>query len=156
MISLKPIKPKTTAAKLRAVEAAVKAQTQQSAKELVQDYEKTYQTWEHKPRPTVLVSTKGVSVRIDDAIWNYVDKGTRPHEIRARRAKALAFASGYTAKTRPGSIIARNGGPHGESRFAQVVQHPGTKARGFTVRLRAKWKAKWPKDMQAAISKAVR
>ena len=156
MIRLTPIKPKTTAAMLRRMEQVIKAQTQQSAKELVADYEKTYQTWEHRPTPTVTVSRQGVSVRIDDPIWNFVNQGTRPHEIRAKRGRALAFASGYTAKTRPGSIIAKGGGPHGATAFAQVVQHPGTKARGFTRRLKAKWQAKWPKDMQAAISKAVR
>jgi hypothetical protein len=156
MIKLTPIKPTTTAAKFRAVEAAVKAAYQQGAKELVEDFGKTYATWDHKPRPVVRVSRAGVDVRIDDEIWGYVDKGTRPHVIRARRAAVLAFTSGYSAKTRPGSIIATSGGPTGDARFAKEVQHPGTKARGFTRRLRAKWKEKWPRLVSQAVAGAVR
>lgn len=155
MITLTPIKPKATRQKFQAVEAAVKAAFQQGAKELLEDFAKTYQTWEHKPRPRVRIGRTDVEVRIDDAIWGYVDKGTRPHVIRARRAAALAFASGYSAKTRPGSIIAGQGGPSGGAVFAQEVNHPGTKARGFSRRLRAKWKEKWPKLVQAAVKQAV-
>lgn len=157
MITLTPIRPRTSRAKYERTIAAVQKAYQRAAKELVADFEKTAATWEHRPRWVVRVGPGGVSVRTDDAIWGYVDKGTKPHEIRARRAKALRFASGYTAKTRPGSIIARAGGPApGEPAFAQSVQHPGTKARGFTRRLRAKWKQRWPKIMQDELAKAQR
>lgn len=156
MIKLTPIKPKATAQTFRAVRAAAMAATQQAAKALVADYEKTTATWKTDVRWTVTVSANGVLVRTDNQIWKFVDQGTRPHEIRAKAGKALRFAQGYTAKTRPGSIIARSGSPSGDDAFARSVQHPGTKARGFTTRLRAKWKEKWPKDMQAAITKAVR
>lgn len=40
----------------------------------------------------------------------FTEKGTRPHVIRPRRAKALRFVSG------------------GRTVFARVVHHPGTKA----------------------------
>lgn len=43
----------------------------------------------------------------------YVEEDTKPHEIRARRAKALHWQEG------------------GVDRFAQVVQHPGTKGQPF-------------------------
>lgn len=155
MIKLTPIKPKTTAAKFRAVEAAVTAAYQQGAKELLEDFAKTYQTWERKPRPRVRVGRAGVEVRIDDKVWTMLDKGTRPHVIRARRAAVLAFTSGYSPKTRPGSIIATSGGPSGKAVFAQEVQHPGTKARGFSRRLRAKWKEKWPRLVGQAVRRAV-
>lgn len=46
----------------------------------------------------------------------YVENGTRPHIIRPRRAKALAFRVG-------GRLV-----------FAQVVHHPGTKAQPFLSR----------------------
>lgn len=43
----------------------------------------------------------------------FVEEGTRPHVIRARRAKALRFYQG------------------GELRFARSVNHPGTKPAHF-------------------------
>lgn len=43
----------------------------------------------------------------------YVEDDTKPHEIRARRAKALHWQEG------------------GADRFARAVQHPGTKGQPF-------------------------
>lgn len=44
---------------------------------------------------------------------SYLEEGTGPHEIRAKQGGVLRWESG------------------GESRFARVVQHPGTKATGY-------------------------
>ena len=154
MIKLVPIKPTVTQKHFAAVVKAVEAQTRQSAGELLKDFERTAATWTNKPRWRVRVGRSGVSVSTDDAIWGYVDRGTRPHVIRPRRAKRLAFAGSYTAKTRVGSIIARGGGPSGSTVFAREVNHPGTKPRNFTRLLKRKWDAKWPRDMQKAINRA--
>lgn len=156
MIKLIPIKPKTTAANFARVERAVREVYPKAAGELLADFEKTVSTWDEKPRFRVRVGRDAVSVYTDNAIWRFVDQGTRPHTIRPRRASVLAFPGGYAAKTRVGSIIARAGGPSGDTRFAREVQHPGTKARGFSRRLRAKWKDKWPAMVQQAIREALR
>lgn len=156
MIKLTPIKPRTTQQNLARVEAAIKEAFQQAAKELVEDFQKTTATWDHQPRPTLTISRQGVEARIDDKVWGMLDKGTRPHTIRARRAKALAFASGYTAKTRPDSLFARSGGPSGGTVFAREVQHPGTKPRRWSIRLKSKWKQKWPSMVNAGVARAIR
>lgn len=156
MIKLKAIKPKTSAANFKAVDKAVRDAYRDAAGELLKDFEKTVATWETPVRFRVRVGRESVSVYTDNAIWRYVDKGTRPHIIRPRRAKALAFATGGAAKTRVGSIIARAGGRGDGTAFATEVQHPGTKARGFSWRLKAKWDKKWPKLVQQAVDKALR
>lgn len=153
-IVLTAIKPRAGRSQFAAVVAAVRQVEQQAARELLEDYQKTTSTWDNQPRWVVRVGRDRIEVRTNSAIWNMLDKGTRPHEIRARRGKALRFASGYAAKTRPGSIIAGAGGPSGDDRFAQSVQHPGTRPRGFTNRLRAKWKEKWPRMLRQAVSRA--
>lgn len=155
-IKLTPIKAKVFPGQASKVEAAIKAASQRAAAELVADHEKTVSTWSRKPRFTVKVSSREIEVRTDDPIWGYVDRGTKPHVIRPRRGKLLRFATGYSAKTRPGSIISGAGGASGPVVFAREVNHPGTKARGFSRRLRAKWKEKYPRDMQRAIAEAVR
>lgn len=48
------------------------------------------------------------------AYASYVDGGTRPHEIRIRRARWLHWEE-----------------PQGDHHFAKVVQHPGTSPRPF-------------------------
>lgn len=155
-IKLTPIKAKVFPQQASKVEAAIRAQSQRSAAELVADLQRTASTWEHQPKFTVKVSAREIEARTDDKIWGYVDQGTRPHVIRPKRAKMLRFATGYAAKTRPGSIISGNGGASGSVAWANEVRHPGTKARGFSRRLRAKYKEKYPRDMQRAISEAVR
>jgi hypothetical protein len=54
----------------------------------------------------------------------YVERGTRPHEIRPRNRKALRWAAGSARL----SGTPRSGG---QVRFAKRVQHPGTKAKPF-------------------------
>lgn len=157
MIKLIPIRPKVTQKQFKGVVEAIEAQTRASTGELLKDFEKTVATWKKKPRFRVRVGRGGVSVSTDDKVWRFVDEGTRPHVIRPKAGGVLAFPGAYTPKTRVGSIIARSGGPSGRTVFVKTeVQHPGTKARGFTRRLRAKWKAKWPRDMQGAINGALR
>ena len=156
-IKLTPIKPKVFPQQASKVEAAIRAASQRAAAELVADHEKTVSTWSTKPRFTVKVSASEIEVRTDSPIWRYVDQGTKPHVIRPKRPGGmLRFSTGYQAKTRPGSIIAGSGGASGPVAWAKEVQHPGTKARGFSRRLRAKWKEKYPRDMQRAISEALR
>lgn len=55
----------------------------------------------------------------------FVELGTRPHEIRPRRKKVLAFPPAGTGRL---SGRARRGGPR---IFAKLVRHPGTKPQPF-------------------------
>lgn len=71
---------------------------------------------QHAATPIVKTRTSvaaGVENRADYAM--YVHEGTRPHVIKPRRARVLAWFAG--------------GGTSGPLRFATRVNHPGTKAR---------------------------
>jgi hypothetical protein len=58
----------------------------------------------------------------------YVERGTRPHEIRPKNRKALRWAAdGASARL---SGTPRSGG---RVRFAKRVQHPGTRAQPFMI-----------------------
>jgi hypothetical protein len=155
-VKLIPIKPKVFPQLAGRVDAKLRALYPKAAAELVKDHEKTTATWDTRVKFTVRISREAITVYTSNAIWRYVDQGTRPHIIRPRRARRLAFSEGYTAKTRVGSIIAGAGGPSGSRVFAREVQHPGTKARGFSSRLRSKWAKKFPAMVQQAIREAVR
>lgn len=61
-------------------------------------------------RAAATAGSSSVSVGSDDPVAVYIERGTRPHTIRARNARVLAFeGSGGTV-------------------FAVSVNHPGTKA----------------------------
>lgn len=133
--------------------------SQNVIKGMATDYGNVVKTWEHKPRIVGGESGRsrsatGAIIRVvvgpdpaDDnsRIFGYVDRGTRPHIIKPRRAKALAFIWGgpgsYKAKTRPMFLSSTAGGPTGTLVFRQFVRHPGTKARGFTEQIQKKWQA---------------
>lgn len=69
----------------------------------------SYVTWTVETGPRGL---QGV-VRCDHPAVRFVHEGTRPHIIRARRARALRFTMG------------------GRPTYAKYVRHPGTRANPF-------------------------
>ena len=145
---------------------AIAAAANEAGKEIQKDFEATTKTWKHKPQfvKEVDVKTSPVQVLVgtDDEIYRYVDEGTKPHPIFAgiytgkSNKKALAFQWGgkgsYKAKTSPGVIGSRSGGPSGPFVAFPYVQHPGTKARNFDKMIQKKWTPRFKRLMEKAIS----
>lgn len=100
-------------------------------------------------------ASSGIEVGTPDKIYGYVDKGTRPHIIRPRKAKALAFNSQFKAKTKPDSLNSSAGKNAPPKVYAQEVRHPGSKARGFTKLVLKRSKARFPQAVDKAIRLAV-
>lgn len=72
-------------------------------------------------------------------IWFYLDRGTRPHIIRARKG-FLAFLNEYQAGSRPNSLLVGPTKAGGRMIFARQVHHPGTKPRNWSKLMMKKWK----------------
>jgi len=83
----------------------------------------------------------------DKKVWWYVDRGTRPHKIRAKNAPRLAFMmstdsagnfvrGGYVPKTlaRPARTVVGGGYVKSPKALARPIEvdHPGSEGRGFT------------------------
>lgn len=85
--------------------------------------------------------------------WQWLDKGTKPHIIRPVKAKQLAFRTPYNAGSIPGVIRTfKSSQPAGAKLvFAQVVHHPGTKARGWSAILRKDAQKVFERYMSAAM-----
>lgn len=104
-------------------------------REIKQDLERTVSTWRTKVRFTVADNVDGsFSVYTANPIYRYVDGGTKPHKITARRAPSLAFyASGFRAKTVPNRLSARKGSAaNANFRRPLTVNHPGTRPRNYS------------------------
>ena len=100
-------------------------------------FERVTRTWRHKPSFRVRADVRPTFVKVaggtDDPVFQYVDLGTRPHTIEPRGpGYPLRFASGYRAKTIPGTLSGRRGGSFGREVRAMRVRHPGTRARRFS------------------------
>lgn len=135
----------------KAYARAIENTLTQSALAAKADFGVTTQTWKHKPKFDIDSKEGARVVGTNDEIYQYVDEGTRAHEIRARNAKRLAFRRGYSAKTSPRSISSRAGGGSGDWAYAKVVRHPGTRAREFADTIAKKWDKELPVQMQRAI-----
>jgi len=124
-----------------------------TAKAIQADFGVTTQTW--KNRPDFVIEDNGPferSIYTTDKVYGYVNYGTKPHKIRAKNAKTLAFPSQFSPKTVPQKIMSRQGKSGGPTVFTPEVNHPGTKPRLFTKTIVRKWRKQWPIQMQRAIS----
>jgi hypothetical protein len=128
------------------------------------DLDKVTATWNHKPVFFELKTQAaggalfGSEIRIttNDAIFRFVDQGTRPHMIRPRKpGGVLAFQAGYARKTYPGYITSVKGGKFGPMRYARAVRHPGTKPRHFSETITKKWQAKAGTLMERRVKMAL-
>lgn len=154
----KAIKPKKLNEK--AIRQAIRAALEQTAKDVASDFQKTTSTWKNKPKFVGTISTRSGGaeflVGTDDEIYRYVNEGTKPHVIRPVRAKVLAFAGTYQAKTTPRVIGSGGGGPSGDIMFRRVVNHPGTKAREFDKVIAEKWEKAFKARMVKAMKEAAK
>lgn len=130
-------------------------------KGILADYQKGTATWEHKVKftsKTTINPNGGISIEVDtdDEIYTYVHEGTGPHFIRPRTAKRLRFQNTYTAKTVPGIIQSRRGGASGDVVFSQGVRNPGFPGRFFSRPIKAKWSPFLTRQMERALSIAVK
>jgi len=155
MIKLVAIKPSAKAINFTRFADAAKLGMKDAADAAQQDLESTAKTWKHPITITIKERSDGYSLSVDDDVWNMLDKGTRAHRIIARRAKRLRFAGGYRAKTRPGFIGSTSGGASGGVVFRQVVNHPGTTARGWSKLIGAKYRSRLQSFIQKRIREAM-
>lgn len=157
-ILFKPINPDKL--KVEAFREALKEAAKPYADGVKRDFEKTYATWSRKSQPALNVDINvnaegGVSILVEPQgrIYEMVHEGTRPHVIRIRRAKVLAFRSPYAPKTVPGRIGSGEGGASGGIIYRRVVNHPGTKPRNFSKIIMQKWRKPFYDSMQRALER---
>ena len=141
----------------RTLDSVVKPRLMEYPKKIVAD-------WEHKPKfkARKYVTKDAIRVHVYPAgpnrkIWQWVSRGTRPHEIKPKNAPMLAFPSNYTPRTTPrGPSYGGPGKSSGSTIFAMHVDHPGTKARKFEEAW-GRWAKKWyRREMENAMRRGAR
>jgi hypothetical protein len=151
MIKLAPIKPRAQIDFKKYADAG-KLGLRDAA-----DFEKTTATWEHDVEFGIKEQSTGFLVGPTGGatdIYGYVEHGTRAHQIVARRAKRLRFSPGGSAKTRPGFVGSTSGSAGSGVVFRRMVMHPGTKPRGFSKLIKAKWQVQALRLIERRIREA--
>lgn len=141
-----------TATLRRAIENALEGE----AKAVKVDLDVTTQTWRSRPTFTIGRGDGKRTVATEDEVYGYVDAGTDAHIITAKSpTRPLTFGIGGSPKTTPKVIGSRAGTKGSQVVRAQVVHHPGTAAREFTVSVKNKWDNRLPDVLQRAIDAEV-
>lgn len=133
MFQMKAIIPKELAFEPKRQKAAVSRAMDSTAIRVQSMFDDTTSTWNHDVKFAIsVVDWNERTITTDDQVYGYVNNGTGPHLIAPRNARMLRFATGYRAKTQPGTIGSGSGGANGPVVYLKgVVRHPGTKARKF-------------------------
>jgi hypothetical protein len=155
---MKVILPKKLLAEPQKLARAIENALDGAAEATREDFLVTTQTWSNeggKPKFGVRRKTGERVVYTQSKKYLFVTGGTRPHLIRARRGKALAFSSQHQPKTQPRVIGSGPGSRGPRDTFRKVVKHPGTKAREFEKEIGEKWRSALPITMQRAIDSEV-
>lgn len=155
-VGIKVIIPKRAMAEPRKMAQAIKNALDGAAKAAQVDFNVTAQTWQHKPAFTIdSPSDFSRVIGTDDEVYGYVNSGTRPHVIKPRNGKVLAFGSSFSPKTAPRVIGSGGGSKGGGTVFSRGVNHPGTDAREFDQAKAEKWTDLLPQTIQRAIDSAL-
>jgi hypothetical protein len=91
-------------------------------------------------------------------IWGYVNDGTRPHIIMPKKPGGrLVFQLGYSPRTTPtAQAHVGTGQASGGWRKAQMVFHPGTEPRDFTITILDDFKPEFRRRIENAFRRATR
>lgn len=91
-------------------------------------------------------------------IWRYVDEGTRPHVIMPKKAGGrLIFRTGYSPRTLPiAQAHVGTGTATGGWRTADMVNHPGTRAREFGNTIAEEYTPTFRRRIENAFRRAAR
>lgn len=125
------------------------------------DFMATTYTWRRKPDFTIVEPNDStIVIGTDNDIWFMLNVGTRPHIIRIKNAKWLAFRwdgfGTFKAKTVPRQFRSNKGYIGKRWNYRKSVRHPGHRAREYTDAAREKYQKLLPLIMQRAIDSAVR
>lgn len=90
--------------------------------------------WNAPPQWVIVSAGDRRDIITQDLIYRFQDKGTKAHVIMPKSARRLVFQV-------PGATV-----------FARKVNHPGTKAKNYTVITAAVWQAKVASLMQGYIA----
>lgn len=166
-IVIKAIKPK------KFNEKAYRAQLTRAAREVRDDmqaeFRKTVRTWEgDKPtfKSIIEVSDKEMAVMVSPGgnakgaqKWEWLNAGTRPHVIAAKRpgGRLAFYGSGFVSKTMPGVLTTR-AGRRADSGFTRpaAVMHPGTEPRRWDEMIQQAYEPRFRSRMERAMRDANR
>lgn len=117
------------------VPRALKAAVDALATSARRHFEGSTATWMQKPTFHITGADSQDTIRrivgTNDQLYFWISEGTKDRAIMPRNYPYLRFQTGYTPKTRPGSLQSYQGGPFGPFIRVPFVAHHSIAAREF-------------------------
>lgn len=126
---------------------------------------KTTSTWKEPPTFDVRVSGNTLEITTAHKIFNILNEGAPPHDIKPKRKKRLAFQwagrGSYQPKSKPGSLRSYVGMAGTKVRAGPLVRpfmvrHPGIKARRWDIPLADRFDEKVASSVARKVDKLFR
>lgn len=111
-----------------------------AAEEVRGEFEKTVETWQHRPSFTVTASQPlQRTIQTEDQIYSWVNQGTEGRFIEPATKLALRFTRPFAPKTQA-NVIGSYGGSRGDRViYATRVWNPGIFPRSFDETIARAW-----------------
>lgn len=139
---------------------AIPKALEQAALEMMQDFQSTAATWDHKPTFNLTTRPDSVVISTDDENWIRVSRGVPAKgKVLARRrpsGKRFFRIEKRRSKTKPGRLKASAGGKTGEVVYRASYQHKGITPRHFTRQIARKYMTRYPQIMIEAHQRGIR
>ena len=135
-VLLKAIRPPADTLSKARYERAIKTAQGIAETAGLQELRGSVRGWKHRVDFQIERSGDTSNIVTTDEVFFYQDTGTRPHTITPRRKRALYWK--------------------GASHPVKRVNHPGTKAQGFTEKAAAKMQTQYARIVDAELAKAAR
>lgn len=124
-------------------------------KRITKDLEKSTQAWSKPVEFEINENKESVTISTEDNRYQWVDEGTKPHDIRPKKARTLRWLPGGKVRNE----IARrqaNAERRDVAIYATKVSHPGIRPRSITARVMKRHESKIVSSVSDAIMKAVK
>ena len=112
----------------------IRMEFERLAKVAKAEFEKSTETWTNKPQFQIRGSWKEANVYTDDTVYKYLNDGTDSHFVTTPYVAvggAMQFKTGYTSKTKVGSLNASGGGAEGAQVYSKGHYVKGIQPRHF-------------------------
>lgn len=152
-VRVKPIIPKLNTPDLGRI---AREELQKEVRNVQRELALPTRKWKHKVKFYERPVRGAVEVGTDDPVYNMLDKGTKAHKIKVKKAKALRFNSVFRAKTKPDSLSSSAGKSAPPVAYAKSVQHPGTKPRNWKKLVIKRSRVRFPAAVNKRIAQAVK
>lgn len=137
------------------VNLALEIALDRAAEVALKELRRTTTTWKTQVEFTVQRTHYQRRIRTTNQIWNWVDRGTPPHDIEPKKKKFLQFQTGYQRKTVPGILDSFTGGSYGAYRRTKFIEHPGIKPRKFREAMQDLLEERLKDEVELAVLQAL-